>query len=104
MSKGYKRVIACLGIAGAFIAELAIQIAVVAVIMILCVLIGYGGNPSDIIQNPNVNGIASVAIAVISIAFFGIAYYLFKKYGIIGKAVPQKILHAKAAIMLGLLY
>ena len=74
MSKGYKRVIACLGIAGAFIAEFAIQIAVIAIIMILCVFIGYGGNPLDIIQNPNVNGIASVAIAVISIAFFGIAY------------------------------
>lgn len=34
MSKGYKRVIACLGIAGAFIAEFAIQIAVIAIIMI----------------------------------------------------------------------
>lgn len=79
MSKGYKRVIACLGMIGTFIAEFAIQIAVIAIIMILCVLIGYGGNPSDIIQNPNVSGIASVAIAVISIAFFGIVYYLFKK-------------------------
>lgn len=103
MSKGYKRVMAWLGMIGAFIAEFAIQVAVVAIIMILCVLIGYSDNLSEVIQNPNVNGIASVAIAGVSITFFGVAYYLFKKYGIIGKAVPQQILPAKGAYYVGII-
>ncbi len=103
MSKGYKRIMACLGMIGAFIAEFAIQVAVVAIIMILCIFIGYSGNPTEIIQDPNVNGIASVAIAGVSIAFFGIVYYLFKRYGIIGKAVPQQIIRAKGSYYVGII-
>lgn len=102
MSKGYKRVIACLGMAGAFIAEYAIQIAVMIVVMVFLSITGYADNLLTAIQKPDVSGIVSVLIAVISIAFFGLAYYLFRKYGIIGKEVPQDIIPAKGAYYFGL--
>ncbi len=97
MTKGFKRVIACLGMAGTFIAEYLIQIAVIIIVVMLLMITGYSDDVMSAIREPDINGIASVFIAALSIAVFGPVYYLLKKFGIIGREVPQGTIPAKGA-------